>query len=136
MKLTARKIVDICAALNDLRFNCRLEYKYARKLNDLKKLFKDRADVILEMERKLIETHSGEMDSQGGIKFATPQAAQEFLKEREKMFTEEDEIDVELLDLSKYCDNAEIAVEAVEAIDDIIIFEAKPQENKEEVTNG
>jgi hypothetical protein len=122
MELTARQIVDIFAALNTMQFNCRLKYRDARKLSDLKKLFKDRSEIIGQMERELVKKSGGVVGPDGKIQFDSPQTATAFLTEHEKLFEEKDEVEFTPVDLSDYIDNVEITVEGIEALDGIILF--------------
>lgn len=136
MKLTTKNILDICKALNDLRFNCRLEYKHARQLNDIKKNFNDRAEVIMDLEKKLIEDYKGTIGKNGNITFESSDVAKNFLQDREKLYLEEDEVDVVPINLSRYRNNAEINFEYVEAIDYVVTFdETESNENKEDIQN-
>lgn len=123
MEFTARHVMDVFNALYAMQFTCRLKYRDARKLSDLKKLFKDRADVVGQMERELIEKNNGTVSQDGKIQFDSPETANIFLKEHAKLFEEKDEINFSPVDLSAYADNVEVTVEGIESLDGIILFD-------------
>ena len=123
MELTARRVVDAYAALNTIHFTCRLKYRDARKLSDLKKLFKERIGVIGQMESDLVKQCGGQILENGKLEFSEPTFAETFIGEHTKMFEEKDDVDFTPVDLSAYVDNIEIPVESIEALDGIILFD-------------
>lgn len=129
MKLTVKEIIDIMSALHKVRMMHPMKYRDARQLNDLKKLFKERADLAADMERKLIETNGGEVDSRGHVKFPSSGAANAYIEEREKMFAETDDVDFVPVNLSAYVDYIEIDADTVDALDYVLILENKEGAN-------
>lgn len=123
MELTTRRIVDAYAALNAIHFTCRLKYRDARKLSDLKKIFKGRCDVIGKLETDLVKQCGGQIHEDGKIEFSEPEFAATFVGEHNKLFEETDDVDFTPVDMSSYIDNIEIPVESIDALDGIILFD-------------
>lgn len=123
MELTTKRIVEVSNALNNLHFTCRLKYRDARKLNDLKKLFKSRCEIVANLEQELVRRFNGTVEQNGQIRFETPEDANAFAIERIKLFQEKDDVEFPPVDISKYVDNLEMPVESVEALDGVFIFE-------------
>ena len=122
MEFTARQVVDICTALKTMQIKCRMKYRDARKLSDLKKLFEERTHVIGHMESDLVKNCGGTIRQDGKVEFSEPSLAETFVSEHNKLFEDKDEIEFAPVDLSEYIDDIEITVEGVEALDGIILF--------------
>lgn len=130
MEVTAKKILEINSALSRMQIVCPMRFRDARKLNELKKLFSARSAVIAEMEKNLIDNNGGSADERGSVNFKDVQSKEKFVRERDAMLADTDDIEYEPINLSAYIDFIEVPVEVVDTLEEVIIFEDNTTEGE------
>lgn len=119
--MTPNQIVNAYKAIRCLS-DVVLPYKKARELSRLKKRIADEFGVVVEMESALVDKYRGKRDG-GKYTFDSPETTNAFLTEYEKAMEQDAVFALRPVDLSDHIGQLKISVEAIEALDGIIIFE-------------
>ena len=103
--------------------NVILPYKVARRVTALKKRLAEETDTVSEMEKALAVRYGGELHADGTCDFQDAETTRQFNDELEKLRSEDDDIQLPHVDLSKYASAIRISPAAVEALEGIVTFE-------------
>lgn len=122
--VTIQQICNIAEALGTMSVSVPMRYKDARRLNDITKLFNERRSIFVDEERKLIGDCGGTIGSNGAITFETNDATALFMRRRNEMLREEDDVDFTPVDLSHYAEYITLHSNAIDILDGVIIFDA------------
>lgn len=125
--MTLNQIVSACAHINELSKSV-FPYQTARSLCRLKKRLKDELDVVLDIEKTMVSAYGGTVNRDGSYKFPSAEQQKQFIAEYEKTLTQEQDIKLPVVDLSKFTNSIRISPAAMEALDGIVIFEKEEEE--------
>lgn len=120
--MTALSVAQVSTALEALNVTCRMTFRDARAIYNLRKAFAEQRDVVATEEKKLIEKFHGSI-ADGRPRFTSPDEAICFAKEHSVMMSEKAEVEYEPVDLSVYADFIECTLDSIDVLDGIVIFE-------------
>ena len=104
-------------------------YKVSRDIAALKKRLGEELETVAAMEMALVEKYGGAIERGGSIKISGADA-QAFSDEYNALMAQDDEsIKLPVVDVSAYADILRISPGAVEALEDIVIFEKEAKDN-------
>lgn len=119
--MTPNQIVKAYRAVNELT-NTVLPYKAARGVTSLSRRLQEEFGVVAAMERAMAEKHRGRLEK-GTYRFPDNETAHSFSEEYKQAMEQNDDVELPIVDLSKYIDLIRISPGAIEALDGIVIFE-------------
>lgn len=122
-KLSVKEMCDISVALNSIKISTLMKYRDARRFNELKSLFSNRASLAYELEVDMIGQYGGAVNDDGIVSFKSQSDADAFVAARVSSMNEVDEVCFETADLSSYIDNISLTPEAIGILDGIVVFE-------------
>ncbi len=121
--MNLQKIIDAYGAICGLS-KIVLPFKKARALTELKKKLKESFDVIQQAELTIVEEFCGEQTQNGIYQFKSDEDAIKCQKAiQDYMEQDDDSIELPTVDLSDYTDQIKLSASALEALEDIIIFD-------------
>lgn len=126
--LTPRQIIRACKAARELS-EIVLPYKEARRIVTMKKRLEEELETIGHMEKAMVQEFGGKLELDGQTKFPDNAAAEAFLEKYNPAMDEPVELRLPRLDLSGYASRIRISAAAVEALDNIVTFDAEAGED-------
>ena len=121
--MTPQKIVEAYIAVQELS-SIVLPFKTARKLAALRKNLKEAVEVVEEARCKIIEEFGGVEEQRGLYQFDDKDNSAKCSKALEDyMGDTDDTFTLPEVDLSDYTDQIKLSAGALEALEDIIIFD-------------
>lgn len=120
MKITPRRIMQAYRAINELA-KCVFPYKTTRGIHNLRKRITEEFDTVLSSERAMVSKHGGVLNG-SQYSFETQKAAEDFYNEYEAFLSQEDEISLPVVDISKCLDCVRISSEAIDALEGLVNF--------------
>lgn len=100
-------------------------YKVARQIAALNRALKAEHDTIVCAEHALVEKYGGTMSTMGTADFPTPDSAEAFTKERSEFMSQDADIRLPKVDVSKYTNMLRLSPESICALDGIVSFEGE-----------
>lgn len=119
--MTPNQIVSAHRAIKEIS-GMVFPFKTARAVAGLKRRLQEEFEVIANAERAMIEKHGGKANG-AIIDFDAPEKAKEFQAEYDAFMSEEAEIKLPTVNLSKHTDMLRLTPDSIEALDGIVIFE-------------
>lgn len=120
--MTLRQIVEAYAHINELSKSV-FPYKTTKDLIRLKKRLKEEFDTVVAMEEALVEKYHGAKSANGAYRFPDDKEREQFVIEYNQMTSQEHEIHLPAVDLSKYTGMLCLSPAAMEALEGIVTFE-------------
>lgn len=120
--MTANQIVNAYRAVHELK-GLILPYKAAREVAQLKRKLDEEMPVIIRMEQAIVQKHGGKTKPDGSYDFDTPASAAACKAELDGFNQEEEEVELPVVDLTKFVDQVSISPAAIEALEGIVLFE-------------
>lgn len=108
---SARKIVQIASAMDDLQFTARLSLRTAMAVYDTQNAFRTARDSIGKQELEIIERIGGTVEG-GRPMFHDTASFQLYIKEREALMNDTSDVEFVVCDLSDYADIVRIGVDS------------------------
>ena len=123
--MTPKQIIQARNAIQELSAIV-LPYKAAREAAALKRRLEKEFETIVSMERALIAELGGKPE-RGGIQFPDDGAAAEYAERWEAILNEEAPARFPSVDLSPYMNMIRISPGAVDALEELVVFEREAQ---------
>ncbi len=117
-----RQIVEAYAHINELS-KLVFPYKTTKDLIHLKRRLKDEFETVVAMEEALVEKYHGSKTVDGAYRFPNDKERDQFLTEYNQMTLQEHDIQLPVVDLSKYTNMICLSPAAMEALEGIVVFE-------------
>lgn len=119
--MTPNKVVSAYRAIKEISSTV-FPYKIARSVAALKRRLQEESDIIVNVERAMIEKHGGKAIG-NRVDFDAPEKAAAFQAEYDDFMSQDANIKLPTVDLSKYADTMRLTPDSIEALDGIVIFE-------------
>ena len=126
--MTLGKVLKAYKYIGELT-NLVFPYSVTKNLLLLKNRLNAEIQTIVTMEKSLATKLGGKILENGSYKFTNEESQKTFIKEWNSIMNESRDLDIPVVDLSKYADSVRLSVEAMEALKEVIIFEKEDEVN-------
>lgn len=124
MKMTPTQITAAYRAALELS-KAVFPYKTARKVAKLVRALAEEVDTLSAAERALVGQYGGSVSPGGNVDFPDRESALEYSKARADYMSQEADIKLPAVDISKYTGLLQVSPNTIYALDGIVIFEAE-----------
>lgn len=119
--MTPNQVTDAYKAILRLS-NTVFPYKIARNISKLKKRLAEEVDTISRMEKAIVEKHGGEIRKDNSVAIEGREQAEECADELNEFRLQDDDIDLPVVDLSKYASFIQISPSDIDALEGLVMF--------------
>lgn len=121
MLMSPSQIMQAYRAIQELS-TCVFPYKVTRNLHKLRRRINEEFDTVLVAEQAMVKQYGGTY-SDGTYNFTDMVKAKAFHEAYSKWLDQQDDLDLPVVDLSKYPDAIQISEAAIDALECVINFE-------------
>ncbi len=120
-RMTPNQIIGAYKAIHELT-TIIFPYAVTRNIANLRNRLKEEFQIIADIESGIIKKYGGELKN-NSIQFPNKEARQKYITEYNSIMAEKDNVELPVVNLSKYTDRIAISPDAMNALEGIVIFE-------------